>query len=313
MMKITKFPEFDEILYEKKFANGLTVFALKKNELNVSVGALGVKFGSVDESYQLNSKTKKVPQGIAHFIEHLIFEKDATNAFDSFNNDGTFINASTSFTDTIYTIKSINDFSNDLLKLLDFVLHPEFNQKNIDKERTIIEHEIKMYTNNISWSATYELLNSLFPQHPIKNHIGGDSESIHEINRELLLNTHSYFYNPNNLTIFMITPLDPEIIFENISKYLLENKFNSIFQKKIVNRKIMDFSHNGIVQHKNIFLPTPTPQVYVGYRLFLNTEDKLLYEIILDLALESLFEVNSKFYKTLKSKNIVYKFLKTYH
>ncbi|RIM45848.1 insulinase family protein [Staphylococcus cohnii] len=300
-MKVTKFPEFDEILYEHTYKNGFTVFILRKKEIKSSVGSLGIKMGSIDECGKLNFLQQGIPQGTAHFMEHILFEKNNTNAFDTFNKIGTFINASTSFTETIYTIKTVDDYMTNIYKLLDYVMKPKFHEKSIEQERKIIEQENQMYINNYQWNGFLKILKNLFPNHPINHHIGGDSESLLDINKTILSDVHKYFYNYNNAILFLVTPMNPNKIFKNISSYLSHEKNNIKFS----NSRNLECSSKNIVPNETIFAPLKIPHIYIGFRLFLDIKDVLFYEIILDIFLEYLIGDDSTFYNKMIYNNMI--------
>src|SRR6476620_10614708 len=163
MEKIT-FDQIQEELYHEKLPNGLNVYILPKKGFNKSYATFTTKYGSVDNHFMPLGKNEflKVPDGIAHFLEHKLFEKEDGDVFQQFSKQGASANAFTSFTRTAYLFSSTSDFEQNLTTLVNFVQEPYFSEKTVEKEKGIIGQEIQMYQDNPDWRLYFGLIDSLF-------------------------------------------------------------------------------------------------------------------------------------------------------
>jgi len=109
-----------------------------------------------------------VPDGIAHYLEHKLFEGKQGDAFKLFAKTGASANAYTSFDKTAYLFSCTDNFEASLNILLDFVQSPYFTKENVEKERGIIAQEIKMYEDSPEWKSYINLLGALYQSHPVK-------------------------------------------------------------------------------------------------------------------------------------------------
>lgn len=236
-MKKTKLEKLKLEIYEEKLDNGLEIYIIPKNNCNNIYATFSTKYGSNnDEFTPINEKKmKKFPLGIAHFLEHKMFEmSDGTDPFEIYSNNGADANANTSNDKTTYLFSGPDFFKENLTYLLDYVQKPYFTDENVQKEKGIIEQEIKMYQDD-PYSVLYEkaLYNS-FIKHPIKIPVIGDIKNINKITKEDLYACYNTFYNPGNMFVVITGNVDPletiEIIKEN-QKTKEFDKLNEIKQK----------------------------------------------------------------------------------
>ena len=236
-MKKTKLEKLKLEIYEEKLDNGLEIYIIPKNNCNNTYATFSTKYGSNnDEFTPINEKKmKKFPLGIAHFLEHKMFEmSDGTDPFEIYSNNGADANANTSNDKTTYLFSGPDFFKENLTYLLDYVQKPYFTDENVQKEKGIIEQEIKMYQDD-PYSVLYEkaLYNS-FIKHPIKIPVIGDIKNINKITKEDLYACYNTFYNPGNMFVVITGNVDPletiEIIKENQKTKEFE-KLNEIKQK----------------------------------------------------------------------------------
>ena len=158
----------------------------------------------------------QVPDGIAHFLEHKMFEKEDGDVFQQFSKQGASANAFTSFTRTAYLFSSTSDTEKNLKTLLDMVQEPYFTEKTVEKEKGIIGQEITMYDDNPDWRLYFGVIENMYHHHPVKIDIAGTIESISHITAELLYECYNTFYHPSNMLIFITGPVNPEEIMEFI-------------------------------------------------------------------------------------------------
>ncbi|RQD74857.1 MAG: insulinase family protein, partial [Halanaerobium sp. MSAO_Bac5] len=179
-------PRIDEKLIKTSLDNGLNIYIFPKKNYLKQYAMLSVDFGSNDIEFidVKNAKRRKMPEGIAHFLEHQLFEDKEESIFDKFADLGASANAFTNFDSTNYLFSSSGNFNKSLINLLDFVQNPYFNEKNVEKEKGIIIQEIKMYQDNPYWRSYFNLLSALYINHPVKNDIAGTEASVSSITPE---------------------------------------------------------------------------------------------------------------------------------
>ncbi len=199
-----------ERIYREKLDNGLDVFMMPRKSYNHQYAVFATNYGSIDNSFidPRSGKKVSVPDGIAHFLEHKLFEGEKESIFDKFANLGASANAYTNFTTTAYLFSSTINFEESLLNLIDFVQSPYFTEENVEKEKGIIAQEIKMYEDDPHYQLFFSLLQGLYHNHPVKIDIAGSIDSIKKITREDLYLCYNTFYHPSNMVLFMVGDFD---------------------------------------------------------------------------------------------------------
>src|SRR5699024_7697655 len=167
---------------------------------------------SVDKKFMGPERDRptQVPDGIAHFLEHQMFESEKGDVFHTFAKQGAFINAFTNSTRTAYTLSATSDINKNLITLLNFVQEAYFTDETIEKEKEIIEQEIKMYEDNPDWRARFGILENMYKQHPVNIDIVETISSINQITKEDLYTCYNTFYHTKNMLLFVIGPVVPE-------------------------------------------------------------------------------------------------------
>jgi len=223
-MKKIKIDKTNEVLYYKKLNNGLELYVLPNiNQKNFYI-TYSTKFGSINTEFKTDKDNsfKKVPSGIAHYLEHLMFNMENGNAFDYFSKLGSSVNAFTSYNVTCYEVFSSTYFKENLEYLLDYVGTPYFTKESVNNERGIIEEEINMYQNNPNTELVYKAYNNIFINDKHGELISGKKEDIKKITVDNLYDSYNTFYNPNNMFIIITGNVNPyealAIIEENMSK-----------------------------------------------------------------------------------------------
>ncbi len=183
---------------------GLTILLCPMKGFSTAYAQFGTKYGSVDTRFRVDGEEDfaQVPEGIAHFLEHKLFEcEDGVDAFERYAKTGASANAFTSFDKTCYLFTCSENFEESLEILLDFVTHPYFTQQTVEKEQGIIGQEIRMYDDNADWRVYFNLLGALYHNHPVRIDIAGTVESIAEIDADLLYRCYNTFYNLHNMVL----------------------------------------------------------------------------------------------------------------
>ncbi|MBR6045831.1 MAG: insulinase family protein [Ruminococcus sp.] len=194
--------------------SGLDIMIMKLEGFRTVEALFGTKYGSVNNCFRTldTGDFIRVPDGIAHYLEHKLFENEECGVFELYAATGATANAFTSFDVTAYTFSTSSDYREPLRILLDFVQKPYFTEENVEKERGIIAQEIKMSEDSPSRALFFELLNCLYKEHPIKIDIAGSVESIQEITPELLYKCYDTFYNLNNMALAIAGNIDDETV-----------------------------------------------------------------------------------------------------
>lgn len=203
-MNKTYFKQLEETLYHEQLSNGLNVYILPKKGFSKTFVTFTTNYGSIDREFIPLGKEEPVivPDGIAHFLEHKMFEKEDGDVFSKFSENGASANAFTSSTRTAYLFSSTDKVLDNTKILLDFVQQPYFTKETVDKEKGIIAQEITMYDDLPDWRLYFGAIENMYKAHPVKIDIAGTVESIGEITAEHLYECYNTFYHPSNMVLF---------------------------------------------------------------------------------------------------------------
>lgn len=266
-MKKTKLNKLDLDIYEETLDNGLRIFVIPKRDVKNVYATFTTKYGSIQNEFvPIGEKEMiKVPDGVAHFLEHKVFEqKDGKDPFEFYSKSGSDCNANTSFYKTTYLFVGQEKIKENLNYLLDFVQAPYFTDENVKKEKGIIEQELKMYQDNPNAHPGEVITYNSFVEHPIKISVGGTVESIYEITKEDLYKCYNTFYHPSNMFVCVTGNVDAKEIIKTIK----DNQKNKHFdeEKKI---KIKEYNEPDNVEKEEdtINMNVTIPRVLVSYKL----------------------------------------------
>jgi len=272
-------------LYYEKLSNGLEVLIVPRDNVNNIYVTFSAKYGSNEiEFIPINENNMiKVPAGIAHFLEHKLFEQpDNIDPFSFFSERGADANANTSQTKTTYLFSGPSFFEENLNFLLDYVQSPYFTDKNVKKEKGIIEQEIKMYLDDPG-TQMYEILyNNIFINHPAKDSIIGTIKSIKSITKEDLYKCYNTFYHPSNMFVVIVGNVDPEQAINVIKENQNEKEFPN--QHNIT---LKEYSEPDEVakEEESANMNVSIPKCVVGFKLKLKEpiyQNMLYFSIIFD-------------------------------
>jgi len=216
--KIIQYNNINEICYEYSHKSGLKAYVVPKKGYSKKYAAFATKYGSMDNEFIVPSGENSiiVPDGIAHFLEHKLFEQEDGSVMDKFAALGSSPNAYTSFNKTAYLFSCTDQFNENLKLLIDYVQNPYLTDENVEKEKGIIAQEIMMYEDDPEFKAYYNLLKALYAKNPVRNGVAGTKESVMSINRETLMKCYDTFYHPSNMMIIVVGDLIPEEVFDII-------------------------------------------------------------------------------------------------
>ena len=200
--------------------SGLRVNLVPKPGFSKTFGVFSTRFGSADNGFldRATGKTVTVPDGVAHFLEHKLFEDDKGDVSDRFSALGASCNASTSFTTTSYIFTATRNVDRCLDLLLNFVQNPYFTEELVQKEQGIIGQEIRMYDDDPSWRIFFNLLDVLFREHPVRINIAGTEESIAKIDPAVLHTCYRAFYRPGNMALTLVGRMDVDQVAAQIER-----------------------------------------------------------------------------------------------
>lgn len=238
-----------EKYYYTKHKTGLDIFVFPKKGFSKTYAIFSTKYGSIDNKFKAigDNDFTEVPEGIAHFLEHKLFENENENAFVRYAKTGANANAYTSFDKTAYLFSCTDNFSESFKILLDFVQSPYFTEETVRKEQGIIGQEIRMYDDSPDWQVFFNMLKGIYTSHPIRMDIAGTVESIAKITPEYLYKCYNTFYNPENMVVCVCGDVDEKEVLKIADETLkpmrtckVERNYpkesNSINQKKVTKK-----------------------------------------------------------------------------
>ena len=300
-MEKIKISEVNEELYYHKLNNGLELFVVPNtNQKNYYI-TYNTKFGSNDTTFKSNNDTSyiTVPNGIAHYMEHLMFNMEDGDAFQFFSKLGASVNAFTTYDLTCYEVYSSTYFKENLNYLLDYVGTPYFNKKMIDNELGIISEEIDMYKNNPNTELTFATYRNVFINDNRRYLISGEKEDIKKITVDDIMNCYNTFYNPNNMFVVITGNVNPYEALAIIEENQKDKKFNNVyFNRKNINEplKVKD---SYFVKEMNVEINKVSVTYKIPKKNFkkLNLSDEELYtyiEVLFDILFGSSSDINEK-------------------
>ena len=266
-MEKSKLEKLDLVLTSETLENGLTIYVIPKENVNGIYATFSTKFGSVYDEFVPNGEKKmiKVPLGVAHFLEHKMFEqKDEIDPFTFYSERGCDANANTSNYKTTYLFSGSNSFNENLNYLLDYVQDPYFTDENVEKEKGIIEQEIKMYEDDPFFKMYNGIIYNSFIKHPIKYPIAGTIKDVRKITKEDLYNCYNTFYHPANMFLVITGNVNPEEVIEIVKINQEKKKFPKFNKVKI---KEYDEPNKVEKEKEQINMDIEIPKVAIGYKI----------------------------------------------
>ena len=298
----------NEMTYYTKLSNGLNIYICKKEGFKKKIGMFGTKYGSlINDFIDINSSKRiKVPDGIAHFLEHKLFEKEGENALDMFSKIGVSSNAYTTFDHTVFYFETNNKFEESIKLLVKLIKEPYFTEENVKKEQGIIAQEILMGNDDPDYMVYFNTLKAIYQKNNVRIDIAGTVESISNITKDLLYTCYNTFYNLNNMFFVVVGDVDVEKTIK-----LIEDSIN-IYSKneKKINEEIKTFSEDEpmqvakreIIEKMDVYMP----KLCIGYKLNVVQKEEIIKRAILaDIVSDMYFSKLSKFYEEEYSKGII--------
>lgn len=211
-----------DFYYTGAHPSGLRVFLYPKEKSSTTYAIFSTKYGSIDSCFQRSDEPapETVPEGIAHYLEHKLFESEDGDAFQRYAETGASANAYTSFENTSYLFSCTDRLYDSLEILLDFVQSPYFTEETVRKEQGIIGQEIKMYDDDPQWRVMFNYLRAMYHAHPIRQDIAGTVESIAQITPDHLYRCYRTFYNLHNMAFVLAGSFDVDRVCQLLDQML---------------------------------------------------------------------------------------------
>jgi len=300
--------KFNLSVWHEQLDNGLNVYVCPVPGYQQTYAMFTTRYGSIDREFVVPGETEKtvVPDGIAHFLEHKMFEQEnGEDVFRTFARYGASANAFTSFDQTAYLFSSTDHVPENLNTLLDYVQAPYFTDENVEKEKGIIGQEIRMYDDDPGWRVYFDLLGGMYQNHPINIDIAGTVESIAEITKETLYKCYNTFYHPSNMNMVVVGDVDPEQVLTLVRENQAAKDF--VRQPEIA-RDLPDepatVAKPRVEQHMSVSIP----KVYFGYKdenVGKSGRELLTIELASAVGLEALIGKSSTLFNRLYEAALV--------
>lgn len=288
--------------YEIDHSSGFKIFVYPKENYSSTYAVFGTKYGSIDTCFKKEGEKDftEVPEGIAHFLEHKLFESEELDAFARYAKTGASANAYTSFDKTCYLFQCSGNFEESLEILLDFVSNPYFTEQTVQKEQGIIGQEIRMYEDEPGWESLFVLLRAMYHNHPVRIDIAGTVESISNITADLLYECYDTFYNPANMALAVAGNVTVEQVL-SIADKMLKPK-----ESKKVERKFQLEPENVVKNYDERHLSVAMPIFAIGFKENVKTPERTLKEsMVSNILLDILAGSTSSLYEEMLKDNLI--------
>ena len=301
-MEIIENNKIKEKLYIEKLENGLTVMVIPRKNVRKKYIICGPNFGSIDNKFIIpgNSETTELPDGVAHFLEHKMFEqRSGVNSLDTLTALGVNANAYTTNDHTAYLYEATDNFYEALDEYMDYIQNPYYTDENVEKEKGIIGQEINMYEDYPEWQVYLNAMKCMYKELPIRLDIAGSIDSISKITKEILYDCYNNFYTPSNMAMVICGDFNPEEVIEEIRKRITI-KENKELPKRIYPEEPEEINQKEIV----VKMQLSNPLFAIGFKDKVE-KDMVKKHIAIEIILNTLFGKSSKLYRELSEKNIL--------
>lgn len=309
-MRENYYEQIDERVFEAELNNGLKLFITPKKGFQKTFVTYTTKFGSLDNKFKPHGSDTfvTVPDGVAHFLEHKLFENDddSEDLFTAFAEDNAQVNAFTSFDRTSYLFSATDHVERNIKRLLTMVESPYFTKETVDKEKGIIAEEIKMYQEQPGYKLMFNTLKAMYDTHPIRVDIAGSVESIYEITKDDLYLCYETFYHPSNMVLFVVGDVDVANIYDVVATH--ENQRDKEAQPQIVRDPLIE---KATVNESKVTetMKLQSPRLMLGFKNnpLVDEPDASFVKRDLEMTLfyEMLFGEETDFYQSLLNEDLI--------
>ncbi|WP_330949005.1 EF-P 5-aminopentanol modification-associated protein YfmH [Virgibacillus sp. MG-45] len=297
----------NETIYSETLPNGLTVSLMPKETMSKTYSIFTTDYGSIDQTFTPLGSDEKVtvPEGVAHFLEHKLFEKEDRDVFSDFSKLGASANAFTSFTKTAYLFSATNHIEENVTILLDFVQEPYFSEASVEKEKGIIAQEINMYDDQPEWQSFMGTIRAMFQNHPVHIDIAGTVPSIQSITKDDLYTCYRTFYHPENMYLFVAGNFNPDNMIALIKENQAAKEFASLEEIK---RDYPSESRTVAMEDYTIHMPVSIPKCTVGIKESVDTLHGIPFlkrDLLQEMIVTHYFSKGGPFYQALYNENLI--------
>lgn len=303
-MVVREYPRVGEAVYHTELENGLHLYVDKKPEFSKSFAFFATNYGGIDMHFHLNGSWQDTPPGVAHFLEHKMFDTADGNALQDLSANGASPNAFTSVDITGYYFECTEHFEENLNILLSFVSVPYFTPESVAKEQGIIGQEIRMIEDDPQNQVFYGMLEALYQHHPVRVGIAGTVESIAGITADTLYACHAAFYNPGNMVLCVCGNVDPERVCA-LAREILPKKG----LREIPRDYGLQEPEGAFQAEKVQAMAVSTPIFQLGWKAdpAPSGEEHMRRQFLGELACESVFGTSTPLYARLYGEGLVNK------
>ncbi len=301
-MRTTEYPRLGEKVFRTHLSNGLEVVTVSKPFHARSYAFFAARYGGMDLRFRLDGRWRDTPAGIAHFLEHKMFDMETENVMQSFARNGASDNAFTSNAVTAYYFTSTGNFYENLRTLLRFVSTPYFTPESVEKEQGIIAQEIRETEDDPDWRVYANLMECLYRDSPARIPVAGSVESIRQITSQVLYDCHKAFYTPSNMVLICVGNMDPErVVLE--AEAILPGEGGPAIERDYGQEKNLTPAGREREQEMAVSMP----MFLAGYKCPPpgDGEAMLRQSIIGDLACDALFGDSSPLYTRLYEQGAI--------
>lgn len=294
------YDKIGETVYSDTAACGLRTVVIPKEGFTKTYALLCTDFGSIDRHFTVSGKDIVIPDGVAHFLEHKMFEQeDGGNAFDKFALYGANANAFTNFDMTAYLFSTSQNYEECLSHLLSYVSHPYYTDENVEKEQGIIGQEIKMYDDSPDWRSFFGMLRGLYKEHPINIDIAGTCEEIAKITKETLYTCYKSFYHPCNMLLCVVGCAEPEKVMEIVNKEIKKTPFEKA-------ATILPKEPEGVsAEYTELYMDVANPLFMIGFKENV-PKDVIFAHAVYSVLCEYIFGKSSALYEELYNEGLIF-------
>ncbi len=211
---VHKDPILGEEVWLARTSAGMPLRVFPTDRFQETAAMVTFRYGATDLGFSIGGDRHESPLGTAHYLEHKLFEDEAIAVFDRFARRGAQVNAMTGFTQTSYYFTATDQVHENMQDLLHLVANAHITEENVEKERGIIDQEIRMYEDSPDYRLFFDFVGNLYEEHPVRHPVGGTTDSIQEVTAEHLLDCHRAFYTAGNAALGVAGPVDPHAILE---------------------------------------------------------------------------------------------------
>lgn len=302
MMQQTRYPRLGERCWFERLENGLPIYVVPRPHFEKQYAFFATSYGGMDLRYQFDGRWLESPAGVAHFLEHKMFDTREGNALQILSANGASPNAFTSAEITGYYFECTQGFEANLRTLLSFVSVPYFTAESVAKEQGIIGQEIQMMEDSPDWKLYNNLLRGLYAHHPLRESVAGSQESISHITAETLYNCHRAFYHPGNMVLCVAGDVDPERV-AAVARMVLPGDSRGKTKKDHGIPETMTAAQ-PVTQ---VQMAVSAPNFLLGYKAEPHPmgEENLRLQLVGELAAELLCGTSSPLYERLYDEGLI--------